>query len=192
MPWTSCEGMYYAQDGQTKLGGARGPGRSWWGWSIPWRSRGYAQAFFPHEAEGSMIVQDGTIVGSELIGQPFSDPAYFWSRPSATTPDPLQRGGLLGLQPGSHQPRAPGRCGGTHPGAARAPTRATTDPCRSTWSRLRPVASIRTSARRPRSTRWSVWLRARGLTAEEVRALVAEAHRRTAVGRPGRAARERP
>src|SRR5262245_23491673 len=46
-----------------------------------------AQALFADRANGSMIVRDGKAAGSELIGQPFSGPRYFWGRPSATTKD---------------------------------------------------------------------------------------------------------
>ena len=47
-----------------------------------------AQLLFPHQAAGSILTRDGHAVGSRLIGQSFSDPRYFWSRPSATTPQP--------------------------------------------------------------------------------------------------------
>jgi len=47
---------------------------------------GLAQVLFPHAANGSLIMRGDHAIGSELIGQPFSDPKYFWSRPSATSP----------------------------------------------------------------------------------------------------------
>jgi len=49
---------------------------------------GLAQAFFPHQASGSLMVRNGQALGSELIGQPFDEPKYFWGRLSATSPFP--------------------------------------------------------------------------------------------------------
>ena len=49
---------------------------------------GIAQVVFPSQANGSLIMNDGKVIGSALIGQPFDDPKYFWGRPSATTPFP--------------------------------------------------------------------------------------------------------
>ena len=49
---------------------------------------GIAQIVFPNQAGGSLIEKDGKAIGSRLIGQSFSDPKYFWSRPSATVPQP--------------------------------------------------------------------------------------------------------
>ncbi|OGR35139.1 MAG: potassium-transporting ATPase subunit C [Desulfovibrionales bacterium GWA2_65_9] len=47
-----------------------------------------AKVLFPHQAEGSLITDKGTVIGSELIGQQFTDHGLFWGRPSATSPQP--------------------------------------------------------------------------------------------------------
>jgi K+-transporting ATPase KdpC subunit len=54
---------------------------------------GIAQALFYHQANGSLIGGKGEAIGSELIGQPFSDPRYFWGRPSATEYDAANSSG---------------------------------------------------------------------------------------------------
>ncbi len=58
------------------------------GIAYPLAVTGIARLAFPDAAAGSLLIKDGTPVGSHLIGQHFTDPAYFWGRPSATEPMP--------------------------------------------------------------------------------------------------------
>lgn len=134
---------------------------------------GISQAFFPHEAGGSMIIQDAKVVGSKLIGQRFGGPGYFWSRPSATTPIPYNAAASSGSNLGPTNPalleaveeriealRA------ADPGNTEA---VPVDLVTSSASGLDPHIS-------PAAAEYQVErvARARGLTADVVRALVAE------------------
>lgn len=65
---------------------------------------GVAQAAFPVQANGSLVEQDGQVVGSRLIGQSFSAPGYFWGRPSATAPMANNGGGSSGSNQGPLNP----------------------------------------------------------------------------------------
>lgn len=65
---------------------------------------GIAQLAFPHQANGSLITVNGKTYGSELIGQQFDDPGYFWGRPSATTPMPYNAASSSGSNYGPANP----------------------------------------------------------------------------------------
>jgi K+-transporting ATPase ATPase C chain len=74
------------------------------GVAYPLLVTGIAQLAFPQKASGSLILQHGKAVGSELIGQPFSDPMHFWSRPSATSPYPYNASSSSGSNQGPLNP----------------------------------------------------------------------------------------
>lgn len=65
---------------------------------------GIARAAFPAQAAGSLVLRDGQAVGSTLIGQNFSDPRYFWGRPSATAPMPYNGAASGGSNQGPLNP----------------------------------------------------------------------------------------
>lgn len=65
---------------------------------------GIAQLAFKRQANGSLVTQDQKVVGSSLIGQPFSDPKYFWGRPSGTSPQPYNAASSSGTNQGPTNP----------------------------------------------------------------------------------------
>lgn len=74
------------------------------GMIYPLAVTGISQLIFPGKANGSLIKKEGKVLGSKLIGQPFSDPRYFWSRLSATGPYAYNAGSSTGSNYGPLNP----------------------------------------------------------------------------------------
>src|SRR5499425_1883011 len=74
------------------------------GLAYPLGFTGLAQLLFPAQANGSLPTEQGHIVGSTLIGQPFDDPRYFWGRPSSTSPFPYNAASSSGSNQGPTNP----------------------------------------------------------------------------------------
>ena len=74
------------------------------GIAYPLLVTGVAQLVFPEEAKGSLIRSEGGYAGSELVGQPFDEPKYFWGRPSATPDFPYNSAFSSGSNLGPSNP----------------------------------------------------------------------------------------
>ncbi len=74
------------------------------GIAYPLLVTGIARVAFPRQAGGSLVVEDGRVVGSRLVGQAFDDPRFFWGRPSATSPVPYDAGASSGSNLGPTNP----------------------------------------------------------------------------------------
>lgn len=74
------------------------------GVAYPLLTTGIGQVLFPQQVSGSLITENGKVIGSALIGQSFTEPKYFWGRPSATSPSPYNAGASSGSNLGPLNP----------------------------------------------------------------------------------------
>ncbi len=141
------------------------------GVAYPLLVTGVAQAAFPKQANGSLIVAGGQVAGSELIGQSFESPRYFWGRLSATTPGPYNAAASAGsnLGPTNDQVKknAEARLEALRKADPEAPARVPVDLVTSSASGLDPHISPAAAEYQVRRV-----ARARGMAEDQVRALV--------------------
>jgi len=148
------------------------------GVSYPLVVTGVARLAFPRQASGSLIVRNGHVAGSTLIGQPFASPQYFWSRPSATSP-PYNAGASSGSNVGPSNPAL------TDSVRSRIAVLRAADPSNAAPIPVDLVTSSASGLDPHISVAAALWqvprvARARGLDEARVRALVAHhAHPRT-------------
>ena len=131
------------------------------------------QAVFPHQANGSLIEQNGKAVGSELIGQQFDTPGYFWGRLSATTPNPYNPQSSGGSNLGPTNPaladEIKGRLNALHAADPTNTVPAPVDLVTSSGSGLDPEISPAAAAYQAARV-----AKARGLSREQVDGLIAQ------------------
>jgi potassium-transporting ATPase KdpC subunit len=143
------------------------------GLAYPLLVTGIAQVAFPFRANGSLIVAGGKTVGSELVGQPFADPKYFWSRPSATSPQPYNANASSGSNQGARNPAladaVAARIKALREADPEARLPVPADLVTASASGLDPHISVAAADYQVRRV-----AKARGMQAEAVRALVAQ------------------
>jgi K+-transporting ATPase ATPase C chain len=132
-----------------------------------------SQAVFPHQANGSLIEKNGKPVGSEIIGQQFDAPYYFWGRLSATTPNPYNAQNSGGSNLGPTNPalldEVKGRLAALHAADPSNTTPVPVDLVTSSGSGLDP--DISPAAAEYQAGRVAT---ARGVTREQVETLIAQ------------------
>jgi potassium-transporting ATPase KdpC subunit len=138
----------------------------------PFVTTGIAKILFPEQAGGSIVSKEGKPVGSKLIGQNFTDPKYFWGRPSVTSPQPYNGTASSGSNQGPLNPAlidaVKGRVDALQ-AAASSVKPAPADLVTASGSGLDPHIS-------PEAARYQVdrVAKARGMSAEKLTALIAQ------------------
>ena len=143
------------------------------GFAYPLAVTAIAKVAFRASANGSLIEKDGKVLGSRLIGQPFSNAKYFWSRPSATSPQPYNGASSSGSNLGPTNPAlkeaVEGRAKALRDAGADGSQPVPVDLVTASGSGLDPhISPAAAEYQLPRVAR------ARGLSQDKVRALVSQ------------------